>query len=1050
MIADGGLPDIPLVYVNAEFERMTGYSLDEVVGRNCRILQGPDTDPADVARMRSAIADQTPIDLTLRNYRKDGSAFWNHLRILPVRQPDRELPYYVGYARVLDPPISGPSASEPALRIPSGENRGMQPESFFGIADFDGLVTEVSGGQGGDAGDSDRKWMGIPLWDLPWWKGAAEIGTLLEDTVRRARLGQSTHRDLEMVSDSGPSRWAELRVEPRVDDQGNPRDLLVSMLDVTDRVEAERFRHQLKEVVENSPDGIVCLDANRRATFTNRAALELFGVDAQDALTGQPFQDLIESADAAFDLGVLAEIEEGGAWEGLGAATGPAGRRTPVSIAILRHRPDSARDDLSLILRDRTDVERRHRLLLAELRTARILDNTSSLDEAIPEVVHGLADTLGAFAVEYLIPGPDSGWQPFFSTGEGPQTAAPSPQSTARSSDLADRAWARLKPVWDLPSNADGNAAQPHMKGSRDTRSVALPIPSESGPLGTIVLHFSGNHTEETAWSEGLSNVARSIRDFHRWEQTETQLRAARVAADAASEAKSRFLGRMSHELRTPMAAILGYAELLLTRVDPESRSMLEVILRNGNHMVDMLNDILDLTRVEQGHIDLTDERFSPVAMAYDLASLMRVRAEANSLRFKTHYEGVLPREIETDPTRVRQILINLIGNAIRFTDEGEVGLTLRGNADGPNPTLVFDVTDTGVGIAPEHLETIFKPFDQGDPSTDHRHEGTGLGLAISKQLAEALGAELTATSKVGVGSTFSLSLPLAPGIATSVLTDEDVERLTSLADPVTHVPSVELEGRYLVVDDHKDMRRLVAHYLTHAGAIVQEAADGGEAVRLVEAAIQADMEPFRAVVMDMQMPVMDGYQATQIIRARSPMTPVIALSAGAMKGDREKALQAGCSAFLAKPVDGGRLLSLVEDLVSDGRDQTEPGGTGSHTPPRLLLVEDDRDLSDVTSRILEKSGADVRVAETGAEAIETAKSWHPDVVLMDMNLPDMTGVEVHRVLRSQDGTRFIAMSGDGSKREECLRLGFSEFHLKPVGLGVLKSLASPGEEPST
>ena len=935
--------------------------------------------------------------------------------------------------------------NRPRRSPPSGSPRTAAtpetPLSFFCIADLDGSVAEVSQGQSQQPSD---QWIGKPLWELPWWDGAPEIRKLLEQTAERGRAGHSTHRDLELVGDGAASRWAELRVEPRLDWRGRPRDLLVSMLDVTDRVTAERFRQQLAEVVENSPDGIICLDSGRRATFTNAAALELLGVDTEADIAGRPIHDLVESRGQSFEPEMLNQIKEGEAWEGLGAAKGSDRQRTPVSMAILRHHPESARDSFSLVLRDRTEEERRQRLLLAELTTARILDNASSLEGAMPDVIQALVDTLGAGAGAYLIPQPDSGWRHLVSlqlhdtSGSG---TTPSLADPRRGETLAERAWEGREPIWDLLETSPGNGASP-------IRSVALPIPSEDEPLGVVLLHFSRSLTEEAEWSEGLSNVARSIRDFHRWEQTEKDLRAARVAADAASEAKSRFLGSMSHELRTPMAAILGYAELLMTRVDSESREMLEVILRNGNHMVDMLNDILDLTRVEQGHMELASERFSPVAMAYDLASLMQVRAADKALQFDTCYEGSIPREIETDHTRIRQILINLIGNAIRFTEEGRVALTLRGELDGPEPKLRFEVSDTGIGIAPEHLETIFAPFDQGDPTTGRLYGGTGLGLAISKRLADALGADLTAKSEVGVGSTFTLAFPLGPNATSSVLTDEDLARLTTHPDLDSYVPTVQLTGRYLVVDDHEDMRGLVAYYLSRAGATVEEAADGSEAVDIVEGKIEAGGEGFDAIVMDMQMPVMDGYQATRIIGVRSPKTPVIALTAGAMKGDREKALQAGCSAFLAKPVNGTKLLSLLDDLTTANRaagDDEEPE-TNSH---KLLLVEDDKDLADVTSRILEQGGgAQVRVAQTGADAIEAAKAWQPDVILLDMNLPDMTGIQVHQALHrdAEAGARFIAMSGDASTRQECLDLGFSEFHLKPLDLSVLKSLAGSGK----
>ena len=1035
VIADGGLPDIPLVYVNAEFERITGYSFDDVVGRNCRLLQGAETDPSDVAKMRTAIADQVPIDLTLRNYRRDGRPFWNQLRIMPVYAPERPEPYYVGYSRVIELPLEARvwAGATPTTDTAGASDSHLEP--FFGITDVEGRVIAI-GGAGRDDKRSIRSGtIGAMLWDLFQWRGHPEVRELFVESLGRARSGTPTYRDVETVDPgSGSKRWSELRVTPRFEDGGAVRDVLVSLVDITERWSTERFREQLAQVIENSPDAIVSVADDGRATFANRAAHRMFETGVEGGVTGRSLAQLVESTGVDIDPSFIARIPEGEAWEALGSAVVSPRRRKPVSIAILRHHTASARDNCSLILRDRTEVERRQRRLLAELETARILDSASTLADTMPDVVEKLVETTGATGGEYLVPAPDSGWSRVFRVGAGESEAPVSPTTQA----LAQRAWTKHEPAWEWSTNppAPPNAvAEPAVVGA-----VAVSIPTESTPLGVIILHLPDPSIEHREWEEGLTNVVRSLRDFHRWEQTASELRAARLAADAASQAKSRFLGTMSHELRTPMAAILGYAELLLPRVDPESRAMLDVVIRNGHHMVDMLNDILDLTRVEEDRIDLAKEPCSPVAMAYDLASLMQVRAAEKGLRFETRYEGVLPREIQTDYTRVRQILINLVGNAIRFTEDGEVSLVLRGDLDRPDPRIVFEVVDTGIGIAPKHLDSVFNPFEQGDPTTSRKYGGTGLGLAISERLARALDATLTARSEVGVGSTFTLALPVSTAAASDTLTQEHLDQLISdpKADP--HIPQTKLQGRYLVVDDHEAMRQLVTYHLTRAGATVEQAADGSEAVRLVEEIGERGGEPYQAVVMDMQMPVMDGYQATRIISARAPETPVVALSAGAMTGDREKALEAGCVSFLAKPVNGAKLLTLLAELSPERRGEYESPSTKT----RVLLVEDDRDLGEVISRVLSQEGAAVRLSTTGAEAIQVAKEWRPPWVLLDMNLPDMSGLEVHEALVEHLGTdtRFVAMSGDASARAECLAAGFSDFHLKPVGLDVLQRVA--------
>jgi signal transduction histidine kinase/CheY-like chemotaxis protein len=388
----------------------------------------------------------------------------------------------------------------------------------------------------------------------------------------------------------------------------------------------------------------------------------------------------------------------------------------------------------------------------------------------------------------------------------------------------------------------------------------------------------------------------------------------AHQAALEATRAKSAFLANMSHEIRTPMTAILGYAELLS---DPEASAQdreayVETIRLNGEHLLRLVNDILDLSRIEAGRMPLERVDCSPAQLVTEVVSSMRVRADSKKLRLELGYAGPIPERIQADPTRLRQILMNLVGNAIKFTEQGGVHVTvgLVPGADGRNATLRFAVADTGIGITREQQERLFVPFGQADPSTTRRFGGSGLGLAISKRLANMLGGDIAVESAPGVGSTFTLSLDV--GSLEGMRLVRPVERVPRAA---TRRPAwgedAPLGGRILLAEDAPDNRRLLALYLKRAGATVETAENGLVVCELALAAAAAGT-PFDVILMDMQMPELDGYDATARLRQAGYRGAIIALTAHAMDGDRARCLAVGCDDYVAKPVDRQTLIAAI------------------------------------------------------------------------------------------------------------------------------------------
>ena len=391
----------------------------------------------------------------------------------------------------------------------------------------------------------------------------------------------------------------------------------------------------------------------------------------------------------------------------------------------------------------------------------------------------------------------------------------------------------------------------------------------------------------------------------------------------AADRAKSEFLANMSHEIRTPLTAILGFTDELIDEgarsgTGPGVDPALLTVKRNSQHLLAVVNDILDLSRIEAGKFSVENVPCSPMRIASDVVSLLRPRALEKQLRLEIRFRGVIPSLIHSDPTRLLQILVNLTGNAIKFTEHG--GITLRLElipATGSSAALLaVDVVDTGIGLAPEEQSRIFEAFAQADGSLTRLHGGTGLGLTISRALGRLLGGDLTVESAPGRGSVFRATVATGPLDGVRML--EAPEEIAAPGPRKTvqaeRAPE-RLRGRVLLAEDGADNRALISLVLRRAGLEVELACDGQIAVDMVLAAEEAG-QPFDLIVMDMQMPLMTGYEATAALRHAAFDRPILALTAQAMAGDREKCLAAGCDEYLSKPIDRERLVLLVGGLL--------------------------------------------------------------------------------------------------------------------------------------
>lgn len=567
-----------------------------------------------------------------------------------------------------------------------------------------------------------------------------------------------------------------------------------------------------------------------------------------------------------------------------------------------------------------------------------------------------------------------------------------------------------------------------------------------------IMLTGQENHDIEVAAAEAgavdflvKDNLsARSLFRAIRYALIRNDIQAVRLernGAEIANRAKTEFLANLSHEIRTPLTAIVGYADLLMDQYlakDEYLAEKLGAINRNGKHLLSLLNDTLDLSKIEAGKLELDIAPFMLDEFLLDVISIVGNTAEEKGVYFEVCGETPVPRTLQSDETRLRQILLNLLGNAIKFTNEGEVRLTVSYVSEDGTRFLCFKVSDTGQGLAPEELEKVFNPYVQSG-SHQYGKLGTGLGLTIARQLAVKLGGRIEAKSQPGKGSEFRLYVDSRNGddvpLSELELTPGRQGRELSYGNT--------LQARILIVDDVHDVRELLGSILEHAGCAVETAAGGESAISLFR-----NREPgwFQVVLLDLNMPHVNGYEALAAMREHDPAIKVIAMTAGGLRGEREKCREAGFDAYITKPVIGVMLIAKIRMLIEKAAEGTRAGS--EHLKPRsVLVVEDNVDAGLALAELLSLIGHRTLTAAGFNDAVEKAERHRPDTIICDLNLDeDNKGLLlIERLQGILDDAHYYIMSGVDEADMGDLPPHVKGYIEKPVKLDVLNTLFRPG-----
>jgi PAS domain S-box-containing protein len=905
-------PESRITFMNPTAEKLTGWAHDDA-------LQRPLGDVFNIVNEHASRPVRNPVAMAIRDGAIVGLA--NHTVL--IARDGTEWPIDDSAAPILDAAglvvgvvlvfhdISNRRKAEHELEISEVRHRRLFESTRDGILILDAAtakVLDVNRFLANLLGYPREHFLGKELWEIGVFKDAESSKTAM---ATLQKLGEIRFEDLPLQHKDG--RHIPVEFVSNVYREGRRSVIQCNIRDITERKGVERAlaesQERLLRIIGSATDAIVTVNDEQVVTLFNAAAEQMFRCPADRAI-GRPLEQFIpprfrtthgEHIRVFSETGVTARAM--GEQRPL-AALRSDGVEFPVEATISQTMV-GGKKLFTAIVRDISERRRAEEALRESEGRLRAIVETA-VDGIITIDERGNVSSFNPAAVRLF------GYTPHEVIGKNVNQLMPAPYHEEHDGYLHNYVTTGTKKIIGIGREVIGRR--------KDGSEFPMDLAVSETLLGDRRI-FTG-----------------IVRDISERKRVDHELANARDAAESANRSKSEFLANMSHEIRTPMNAILGFANMVVHK-NQDKAGRIECALtiqRNALHLLELINEILDLSKIEASQMKVERIACNLPEMLSEIVSLMRPRAIEKGLAFGVSFTGPIPRLIQTDPMRLRQILVNLLGNAIKFTNVGKIDARIANEgADGPNIVLRVDVVDTGIGMAPHLLSRLFRPFTQGDESITRKFGGTGLGLTISKRFAELLHGDISVTSEVGIGSTFTLKVDGGPSAGVEKLFD-----LTEATLPVQPAGKVHqritLSGRILLVDDGHDNQRLLRMQLGDAGAVVVSAEDGQIAIDL------ATTQPFDLILMDMQMPLMDGYAATAELRRRGLKTPIIALTAYAMAEDRAKCLASGCDDYLSKPVNEATLFRTInQHLGHDPAPNDGVGGEAVESQPPLRAACD-------------------------------------------------------------------------------------------------------------